>query len=54
MGGVAALVAGATFWLMLMEPVSVAIAVETGDVTPLVQELASALYTALLRLLEYL
>ena len=53
-GAIAALVAAATFWLLLMEPVSVATAVETGEITPTVEALAEALYTALLRLLEYL
>ena len=52
-GALAALVAAATFWLLLMEPVSVAIAVESGEITPLVQELARVLYSALLRVLEY-
>jgi hypothetical protein len=48
---IAALFAGALIWLMLSDPVTVA---ETGEVGPLVTELANAIYQALLSLLDYL
>ena len=51
---VAAIFAGALIWLLLSDPVTVADAVETGDVTPLVSELAHVIYQALLNLLDYL
>ena len=53
-GIVAATLAGATIWLVLTDPVTVADAVSEGDVTPLVRELATALYQALQNLLKYL
>lgn len=52
-GALAALVAAATFWLLLMEPGSVAVAVESGEITPVVQALAYVLYSAFLRLFEF-
>ena len=48
-GVVAAVVAGATIWLMLTDPITVAEAIDTGEVAPLVQELADVLYDALRR-----
>ena len=53
-GAVAVTVAGATIWLLLTDPVSVADAVSEQDVTPLVRELAAILYEAIRRLLGYL
>ena len=53
-GIVAVTVAGATIWLLLTDPVSVADAVSEQDVTPLVRELAAILYEAIRRLLGYL
>lgn len=53
-GLVCSVVAGATIWLLLTNPVTVATAVETGEISPLVQQLASALYDALVSLLSYL
>ncbi len=53
-GVVAVTVAGATIWLLLTDPVSVADAVSEQDVTPLVRELAAILYEAIRRLLGYL
>ena len=50
----AAVFAGALIWLLLSDPVSVADAVETGEVTPLIAQLANAIYQALLYLLDYL
>ena len=53
-GVVAAVVAGATIWLMLTDPVTVANAVDEGEITPLVRSLADVIYNAIARLLEYL
>ena len=50
----AALFAGATIWLLLTDPVTVAESVNQGQVTPFVQELAGVLYDALKDLLKYL
>lgn len=50
----AALLAGATIWLLVTDPVTVAESVNTGQVTPFVEELASVLYTALKDILKYL
>lgn len=49
-----AILAAATIWLLLTDPVTVADAVETGEVSPLVRQLASVLYDALAGLLKYL
>jgi hypothetical protein len=51
---VAATLAGATIWLVLIDPLTVADAVNEGTVTPLVRELAGALYGALRGLLKWL
>ena len=51
---IAAVFAAALIWLLLSDPLTVADAVETGDVTPLVREMAAAIYQALLWLLDYL
>jgi len=51
---VAAVLASATIWLVLTDPVTVANSVNQGDVSPLVRELASAVYEALKGLLKYL
>ncbi|MGH9160715.1 MAG: hypothetical protein ACRD2X_12125 [Vicinamibacteraceae bacterium] len=47
-------VAGATVWLVLTDPVTVADAVAQGEVTPLARALAQVLYDAVRSLLEYL
>jgi hypothetical protein len=49
-----ALFAAATIWLLLTDPVTVVDAVDTGEVSPLVKELATVLYGALAGLLKYL
>jgi hypothetical protein len=49
-----ALLAGATIWLLLTDPVTVADAVDSGEVSPLVRQLAGVLYNALAGLLRYL
>lgn len=50
---VAAVVAGATIWLLVTDPVTMAVAIESGEVTPLVRQLAELIYEALAGLLEY-
>ena len=56
--GVIALVsivlAAATIWLFLTNPVTVANAVNEGDVTPFVRDLAQVLFNALRGILKYL
>jgi hypothetical protein len=49
-----AVFAAATIWLLLTDPVTVADAVDTGQVSPIVKELATVLYNALAGLLKYL
>ena len=44
----------ATVWLFLTNPVTVANAVNEGDVSPLLRGVAEALYQALSGLLKYL
>jgi hypothetical protein len=51
---VSVLLAGATVWLLLTNPVTVANAVNEGEISPLVRELAQALLSALSGLLRYL
>ena len=51
---VSVLLAVATVWLMLTNPVTVATAVNEGEISPLVQQLAQALFEALAGLLKYL
>ncbi len=46
--------AAATIWLFLTNPVTVANAVNEGDVSPLVRSLAQVLLQALSGLLKYL
>jgi hypothetical protein len=46
--------AAATIWLFLTNPVTVATAVNEGEVSPLVRNLAQVLYQALAGLLKYL
>jgi len=53
-GLLAAVVASATVWLLLTDPVTVAESMDSGEVTPLVQSLAGSIYDALVRLLRYL
>lgn len=47
-------VAVATIWLFLTNPVTVATAVSDGEVTPFVRDLAAVLFEALQGLLKYL
>jgi hypothetical protein len=51
---VSIVLAVATIWLFLTSPVTVATAVNEGDVTPFVRDLARVLFEALQGLLKYL
>jgi hypothetical protein len=53
-GVIAAVVAGAAIWLLLTDPVTVATAVDTGEISPLAVQLAQVIIDALAALLEYL
>ena len=53
-GVLAAVIAGATIWLLLTDPVTVANAVEEGDVSPLVRQLAQVIFNALTGLFDIL
>jgi hypothetical protein len=53
-GVLAAVIAGATIWLLLTDPVTVADAVNEGEVSPLVRQLAQVILDALAGLLDYL
>jgi len=53
-GILSAILAGATIWLLLTDPVTVADAVSQGEVSPLVSELAGVILNALRGLLKYL
>ena len=53
-GVVAAVIAGATIWLLITDPITVANAVNEGQISPLVQRLAEVLYDAIAGLLRYL
>ncbi|HXH25524.1 MAG TPA: hypothetical protein VNI78_09765 [Vicinamibacterales bacterium] len=50
----ATVIAGATIWLLLTDPLTVATAVEDGEISPLVERLAEIIYRAIASLLEYL
>jgi hypothetical protein len=50
----AAVIAGATVWLLLTDPVTVAESMDSGEVSPLVQSLAGSIYDAIAALLKYL
>ena len=51
---ISVVLAVATIWLFLTKPVTLANAVNEGDVSPLVRDLASVLFNALRGLLKYL
>jgi hypothetical protein len=53
-GLMATIVAGATVWLLLTDPVTVAESMDSGEVTPLVQSLAGSIYDAFVRLMRLL
>ena len=50
----AAVIGGSTTWLLVTDPVTVANAVENGEISPLVRQLAQVIYDALAGLLNYL
>jgi hypothetical protein len=51
---VSIVLAGATIWLFVTNPVTVATAVNEGEISPLVRSLADVLMSALSGLLKYL
>jgi hypothetical protein len=51
---VSAVLGSAPIWLVLADPITVADAVESGHVTPLVKALAGVIYEALQGILRYL
>ena len=51
---VSIVLATATIWLFLTNPVTVANAVSEGEISPLVRNLAEVLFSALSGLLKYL
>jgi hypothetical protein len=53
-GLLAATIAGAAIWLMVTDPVSVANAVSTGDVTPIMRAIGEVILDALKGLFRYL
>ena len=53
-GVLATIIAGATIWLVLTDPVTVATAMDEGEISPLVRQLAEVIYNALSGLLDYL
>lgn len=53
-GVLALIIAVATVWLVVTDPVTVAESVDAGEVSPLVRSLAGAIYEALRGLLKYL
>ena len=53
-GVLAVVMAGATIWLVLTDPVTVAESVDSGEVSPLVRSLATRIFEALRGLLKYL
>jgi multidrug resistance efflux pump len=53
-GVMAITLAGATIWLLITQPVTVADAVAQGEVSPLAEAIAGVLYQALQGLLKYL
>lgn len=53
-GAGAAVIAAATIWLLITDPVTVASAVEEGEISPLAIRLAEVIYNAIAGLLEYL
>jgi hypothetical protein len=51
---VSIVLAAATIWLFLTNPVTVANAVNEGEISPFVRDLAEVLYNALRGILKYL
>jgi len=53
-GMIATTLAAATIWLLVTQPVTVADAVATGEVSPVMKAIAGALYGALAGIVKYL
>ena len=53
-GVIAAVISAAAIWLLVTDPVTVASAVEDGEISPLVIRLAEVLFDAIAGLLAYL
>lgn len=53
-GAVTAVIAAATIWLLITDPVTVASAIEEGEISPLARRLAEVIYSAIAGLLSYL
>lgn len=53
-GVLAIVIAGATIWLVLTDPVTVAETVDAGEVSPLIRTLATTIFEALRGLMKYL
>jgi hypothetical protein len=53
-GLIATALAAATVWLLMTQPVTVADAVASGEVSPVMRALAGALYEALAGIVKYL
>lgn len=53
-GVIATALAAATIWLLLTQPVTVADAVASGEVSPIMRALGAALYEALAGIAKYL
>jgi hypothetical protein len=51
---VSIVLAAATIWLFVTNPVTVATAVNEGEISPIVRSLAEAIYAALSGILKYL
>ena len=51
---VSILLAAATIWLFVTNPVTVATAVNEGEISPVMRSLAEAIYAALSGILKYL
>ena len=51
---VSVVLAGATVWLFLTDPVTVANAVNEGEISPFIRDLAAVIFAALEGLLRYL
>ena len=51
---VSIVLAAATIWLFVTNPVTVATAVNQGEISPIVRSLAEAIYAALSGILKYL
>jgi hypothetical protein len=51
---VSIVLAAATIWLFVTNPVTVATAVNEGEISPVISSLAQAIYAALAGILKYL